>query len=99
MYRDRDRWRCAVKLAERMREYRNDPEYRRRQAEYKRERYYNDPEYRRRGDERGRNLYWARKDKGVCTKCGGPLLSETRCWGCLNRQEDHRVRSLRPRAS
>ena len=37
-----------------------------------------------------RRLYASRKEAGVCTNCGGPLLSEALCWGCLNRQEDAR---------
>jgi hypothetical protein len=38
-----------------------------------------------------RRRYWRRKREGVCTECGGALLSESLCWDCLNRLEEARV--------
>jgi hypothetical protein len=37
--------------------------------------------------ERFRRRYAERKDRGVCARCEGPLLSEVYCWDCLNKKE------------
>jgi len=34
-----------------------------------------------------RRRYWAAKDRGVCTRCGAPLLSDAYCWDCLDQME------------
>ena len=28
------------------------------------------------------------REQGLCIYCGAPRLSETRCWDCLNKQEE-----------
>lgn len=38
--------------------------------------------------------YYQRKDEGRCVKCGELALSETRCWDCLNKLEEHRGISI-----
>ena len=34
-----------------------------------------------------RRRYWKRIDEKVCTKCGGPRLSEAYCCDCLNAKQ------------
>jgi hypothetical protein len=41
------------------------------------------------GSAKRKAQYWERKDRGVCTKCGGPLLSSALCWDCLNYHEQY----------
>jgi hypothetical protein len=75
-FRDgRQAWQCRVKERARQAVLYADPDF----AEKKR------AEQRARWPaERTRGRYYERKDRGVCVKCQGPLLSETLCWNCLN---------------
>lgn len=42
----------------------------------------------------GRRYYYKMKARGVCTSCGGPLITDTKCWECLNKLEDNRALSF-----
>jgi hypothetical protein len=52
-------------------------------------------DYWKRGQrERKLTRYQERKQQGVCAMCGGPLLTDALCWGCLNDREARYALSL-----
>jgi hypothetical protein len=51
-----------------------------------------DPAHRKREAQWSRERREGLRDQGLCTKCGKePLLSDTRCWDCLNKMEEYRA--------
>jgi hypothetical protein len=69
----------------------NNPEQHRRY----RERRAKDPDYRKRHREMERERRCRLRDAGLCTRCGTqPLLSSSRCWDCLSKEEDQRALAI-----
>lgn len=79
------RYRCRIKDRERQQRYYSDPVWGEQKRQSQRER------RRVNGAEQARRYYHARKARGICTRCGGPLLSDVYCWECLNKREERRA--------
>lgn len=86
----KQKWRCRIEARERQRRSYRDPEF----AERKRKRVR--ARWAAGAGELRKARYWKRKDEGVCTRCGGPLLSEALCWDCLSQADERRLLYFQP---
>jgi len=80
-FRGKQKWQCGVRERARQAALYADPVFRARKLK----------DMKDHSSVKSRERYYARIDAGVCTRCMGPLLSDTLCWDCLNNLEERRV--------